>query len=433
MDRGEAPSLAAARAFVVLLILVLTVPAATSWGAVRHETLTDDRPEPYPFYGGRLAAAEDVVAVATGGASTLGVKPQAVDLFHRGPEGTWTREGRFFDPIPEVSSGFARALAASGSTVVIAGGWDAQWWENARPANPIYVLERDADGAWTLTQILDGGPGDLAFDGVTLAIGASFRHVDLYTRGEDGLWTKEASVMRPLPSNGGGYGTVLALAGDRLVVGEPHAHDGLPPMMHMYVRSAPGVWTHLDTIGPSDEDDWAFGAALALEGRTLVVGAPQALHRTPGLAVDAILPPAVANRASRTGAVIVYEITGNGHLAFQQRIEPPAPVGASSFGAALAIAQGTILIGDPGADLAYVYGPGATLPSEILASDRPADVLLGADVAFAARDAVVGSPAFSVCCLPEADLDEVREGATSDGRALVYDLDGRGELLHLSG
>lgn len=391
---------------------------------MRSDALTDDRPEPYPFYGGRLAASEDVVALATGGPSTLAVGAQAVDIFHRGPDGTWTREHRFFDPLPGAASGFARSLAAGADTVVIAGGWDADWWENGRPANPVYVLERDAGGAWALAQVLDGGPGAVAIDGDTLAIGASFRHVDLYTRGEDGTWTHEASVQRPLPPNGGGYGTELALSGSRLVVGEPQAHDGLPPMLHLYARTAPGAWTHLDTVGPIDADDWGFGAALALDGRTLVVGAPDALHRTPGVAVDAFLPPAIGNRVSRTGAVIVYEVSPNGHLAFQQRIEPPALAGPSSFGAAVDIAQGQILIGDPSADVAYVYALGTTVPSEILVSDAPADVLLGADVAFAGSDAAVGSPAFSVCCVPDAQLDGIREDLTSDGRALVYDLDG---------
>jgi hypothetical protein len=218
----------------------------------------------------------------------------------------------------------------------------------------------------------------------------------------------------------------MALDGDLLAVAEPYAHDGLPPMVHLYRRDAPDTWTHIDTIGPIDGDENSgFGSALALDDRTLAIGARSGSHGTP---IDAFLPPAVSNRVQRTGAVEIYSVSPyNGRLSFQQRLEPVAPssAGTASFGAALDLESGRLLVGAPGgialSGSAFVYNVGATLPSDVFTTEDATAVLFGVDVAFVDSGAAVGSPVLSVCCIPDPAIDEFRESATQDGSVRLYD------------
>lgn len=176
-----------------------------------------------------------------------------------------------------------------------------------------------------------GAPGrdDAASDG-----GAVFWFERRGSQG--GVWVPSGKLVAPDPSAGAGFGTSVAFAGDRLLVGAPGASRGI----YVFERSAAG-WAFSDTIepdisavAPAEIDDLRIGEELAAhEDRVLI------LTRNRGLGLD---------------WADVYDLADGGaaHLA---RLEPPAPADAirdvALHGSAAAM---TVLRGDAD-DAVYVF------------------------------------------------------------------------------
>ena len=111
--------------------------------------------------------------------------------------------------------------------------------------------------------------------------------------------------------------------------------------VHVFERARNGHYRRSAILSPQDAQGTDFGAALAIHGHTLVVGASSA--------------------ADMTGAAYVFNRSKHGWQ-LQQKLSPSFS-GGQSFGQAVAISHGTIAIGAPGyfdtidvsAGLVYVY------------------------------------------------------------------------------
>ena len=186
-------------------------------------------------------------------------------------------------------------------------------------------------------------------------------------------------ALRPLI----GFGSALALDGDRLVVGRPATVSGfpMPPSeggaVHLFTPRAGGGWSETGVVRPdAGEVGDAFGGALAVDGDWMVVGAPQA--------------------EGARGAVHLFRRAGDG-WAETARIQPDGLPAGSRFGAAVLL-QGDLLVaaapggeatgqvrifrrdGDTWTEQARLTGQGATAAdhfglSLLLAEDR---LLVGA-------------------------------------------------------
>ena len=135
------------------------------------------------------------------------------------------------------------------------------------------------------------------------------------------------------------FGRAVALTGSELLVGQPVNWYG-PGVVYTYRADGSGAWRERSRLTASDSsrmDD--FGSALAVDGNTLVVGAPR----------------------KRGGAGVAYVFTRNAADAPWQQasiIEPPAGVDGSGFAAALGLSGDHLYIGAPAADgtgLVYHY------------------------------------------------------------------------------
>lgn len=96
------------------------------------------------------------------------------------------------------------------------------------------------------------------------------------TRDADGVWRRAGEVTPPVPTSAGSarFGAALALHGDRLVVGAPLAEGR--GRVYGFVRGGRG-WTLGETLTAEGLDVGArFGAAVALLDDRAVVGAPGA-------------------------------------------------------------------------------------------------------------------------------------------------------------
>jgi hypothetical protein len=124
--------------------------------------------------------------------------------------------------------------------------------------------------------------------------------------------------------------------------------------VHVFERARNGHYRRSAILSPEDAQSTDFGAALAIRGHTLVVGA--------------------ASATEMTGAAYVFNRKKHGWQ-LQQKLSPSFS-GAQSFGRAVAVGHGTIAIGAPdyfdtadvSAGLVYVYqhSGGSWLETEVL-------------------------------------------------------------------
>jgi len=229
-----------------------------------------------------------------------------------------------------------------------------------------YVYER-IDGVWTFHSCLkasntdagDSFGADIAIDGDLLAISAvgessnatgingdqanndamSSGAVYLF-RLEGDTWVQEAYLKASNSDTNDDFGTALALDGETLVVGAPgdegsHAETG---SAYVFVRSA-GVWTEqarLNAIDYRNRDE--FGSSVAIDGDTLVVGAP----REDGSAIG--VNGEKNNDANNSGAAYVFTRSGGiwSEIAYLKASNTDAEDG---FGGAVSISGNTIAVG----------------------------------------------------------------------------------------
>ncbi len=201
--------------------------------------------------------------------------------------------------------------------------------------------------------------------------------------------TQSAEIEAADGGAGDSFGAAVAAADGTLVVGAPDHEVGAQAAAGAaYVFSdASGSWQQTAELSaPDGEAGDSFGAAVAVTDGTIVVGAPDHKVGTNSLA----------------GAVYVFsDATGS----WEQTIELNAsdPAGGDSFGTAVAVADGTIVVGAPDhevgtnsqAGAAYVFSDASgswQQTAELSASDGAAGDLFGTAVTGSGSAIVVGAP-----------------------------------------
>ena len=88
-------------------------------------------------------------------------------------------------------------------------------------------------------------------------------------------WPQEQLIKEPTPTTLDGFGFVVALDGDHMVVGAPNASSQAGAAFAFRRGSpTPPFWDEVHTItAPNGESGDDFGASVALDGDTFAVGA----------------------------------------------------------------------------------------------------------------------------------------------------------------
>ncbi|MEZ4384911.1 MAG: hypothetical protein R3A79_26515 [Nannocystaceae bacterium] len=379
---------------VALALAVALGPAATAaaaeFGGSRSLFLNPQWPVAQAFdseLGASVALSAQRAAIgAPYGEAASGVAVGAVLLFELGDD-SLTAQVEVFGPAPGLR--FGERVALEGDVLAV----------SAFGNDAVYIY-RDVDDVWTLEAGLTqpifprfGRALDLSPDGETLIVGAIYPaargRVFVYHH-DAGVWTADAPLVAP--PVGGYFGASLARSGDLLAIGSPLE----APQGAVYLaREVDGLFTLDPTpLVPAGHPELLeFGQAVALSGDGLLaVGAP-------GSSTDA-------------GAVVVYRDDGANSWDLLAIHTPPQGL-APRFGAALAFAEGALVVGAPaeGSGLAYVINdPGvADGPPELTLSDDflVAGNRLGASVATRGRRLLLGAPG---------------TGAGTDGDAKAYEL-----------
>jgi hypothetical protein len=240
--------------------------------------------------------------------------------------------------------------------------------------------------------------GRVALDGDTLVVGAPLDDhvatdagaVYIYQR-VGASWSQ--TFMAQGAAAGRRFGAAVAIAGDTVAVGAP-ANGSASGAVHLYRREAGGWTFDRMLVGPAPSVDDRFGAAVDVAGDSLVVGA--FLHDS---------------GAADSGTAYVFARSGGVWGTSPATLKQAAVVGGSGFGISVAIDGTSIAIGasteldgnglPSGAAYVFVNTGSWTLQRRI---QRGGPGRFGESIDLAGDTLVVGAPS----------------DAASEGRAYVY-------------
>jgi hypothetical protein len=192
----------------------------------------------------------------------------------------------------------------------------------------------------------------------------------------------------------------------------------------VFVRGAPAAQKAFVKASNTDGDD-LFGASVALDGDTLVVGALGEDGNGEGVNPG---PAAEANdTAGETGAVYVF-VRNGGTWAQQAYLKSSDPVIGALFGASVAISGDTIVVGAPGEEgfgAAYVFlrrGTTWVQQANLKASNGDVGDEFGNAVAISGDTLVVGGRAEASAArgVNPGAAGEADDSAPSAGAAYVF-------------
>ncbi|MCG3162016.1 MAG: hypothetical protein JMDDDDMK_03244 [Acidobacteria bacterium] len=302
---------------------------------------------------------------------------------------------------------FGGAVAISGDTLVVGAGGDDIGMNADQGSAYVFTRSGASQPVWTFQQKLvaantDGLANDnfgasVAVDADTVAVGATGVNggrgaVYVFTR-NGAVWTQQ----QKLAANDGAvfdtFGFSVALDGGTLVAGAPlavinaNANQGAA---YVFTRNG-AVWTQQRKLTANDGAmDDRFGFAVALDNDTVAVGAPE----------DTI------GSNAKQGSVYVF--TRNGTVWTQQpKLTASDGAAGDFFGGAVAIEADTLVVGAEGDTIganagqgsAYVYTPSGTtwqFRQKLIASDGAAENNFGRVVAVSDGMLVVGAPGAAI-------------------------------------
>ena len=270
--------------------------------------------------------------------------------------------------LPESSQAndrFGYAVASSLDTILV--GASGRSVGSGSNQGAVYVYSRTQGATWGQTQQLvapDGAAGDsfgfaIALSQNTAVIGApgaagSTGAVYIFTRAStSSAWAFAKKLTAASPVSSDLFGRAVALNGDTLVVGAPASavpsNTNARGKAYVYARNQGGAnqWGAVATLTPSDAQDHdSFGGTVAVSPTTIVVGA---LRHVLDLANPTL-----------QGAAYVFEPTGVGWSEVQ--ILGPDTGKGGQFGWSLALDGRRLVVGAPheASGAAYLFERGPT-------------------------------------------------------------------------
>lgn len=202
---------------------------------------------------------------------------------------------------------------------------------------------------------------------------------------EDGAWSFKAKLTATSPSAGFVFGAAVAVSGDTILVGA-WKDDGYRGAVYVFTRDAAGAWTQQQRLRAADgTNNHRFGLSVAVAGGMAVIGAP-------GNGQD----------GSFAGAAYVFTRDATGTWTERQRLLATDAAAEESFGNAVALSGGTVVVGAPGSPArattsgsAYVFTRDAvgtwTEREKLTTTDAVGIDRFGGTVAVSGATVVVGA------------------------------------------
>ncbi|MEL6338545.1 MAG: hypothetical protein AAFQ65_01420 [Myxococcota bacterium] len=309
----------------------------------------------------------------------------AAYVFERNADGTWEERALLRASNLGDADLFGSAVAVGADVIVIGapsedgpdtGGMAADIENDSGAA---YVFERNGNGEWEERALLRASnPGTKDFFGGSLAVaadeivvGASWEDgpdasgtanavsnsgaVYVFERNGSGIWEERSLIRASNPNIGVFFGNRIAMTNDVMVVGAtgdngPDASGRVGAITksgaaYVFERNASGTWVESALLRASNLGRLdGFGGSVAMIDGVIVVGASEE---------DGPDPSGVADAVENSGAAYVFERNSAGTWVERALLRAVAFDESDRFGAAVAIADGVIVIGandEDGAD-----------------------------------------------------------------------------------
>ena len=294
-----------------------------------------------------VASSSDAMAiawfgadVAIDGATAIVGAPSPLSSPDNGVAYIFSRTGTNWNIQARLVATDSGAVNNFGSRVALSGDRAAVAAENG---SGVYVFSR-TNRRWSQDQELVGlaaDEGDIALDGTTLVIGDAENSLtgtaNVYVE-SGGTWSLQQALV---PNDAGSYGVQqfgysAAIEGDRIVIGSPFGPgtEDISGTAYVFLRTGT-TWVEEDEFFPSEAVALdRFGEDVAIDGDTILVGAPQRSDLFPG---------------SGEGAAYAFVRSGSSWL-LEQRLDRSFFQSLSSYGTSVALAGDVAVIGAPGAD-----------------------------------------------------------------------------------
>ena len=361
-------------------LYVFTKPASGWSNATQTAKLTASDGQPTDFLGGSVAISGNTVVA---GAPGVGGGAGAVYVFVEPPSG-WanTTESAKLSVAGGSSADLGYSVAVSGNTVVA--GADSEEIGANVGQGAAYVFLKPGTGWHSDTQnaeltASDGEEGDalgrsVAIDGDTVVAGAEFANGErgaayVFVKPAAG-WPAQDTQTAKLTASGDSAdraGRSVAISGDTVAVGAPGVEGGPSPgngEVFVFVEPA-GGWTSetptAELVASNGQGDDALGESVAIDGSTIVAGAPDA--------------------ALNVGAAYLFVRPPGGWVNSTETAELTSPGGGESpeLGSSIGISGQEIVAGAPGPPVAvgslpgaaFVFGPTPPVTSVSLSPAAP--------------------------------------------------------------
>ena len=203
-----------------------------------------------------------------------------VFIFARDQNGNWSHESTLSAP----GTSSTNAIAIQGDTIIVGAPFFGIDDDKQTTIGAVYIFTRDENGNWVQQeQLLDPNPempfnffgSSVAFDRNTLVVGSLVYEVSrayIFNRNEQGDWLMQQVLDPDGNSSSDNFGASVAIQGDTLVVGA--SHDTPSGSEHIFTRDERGIWSEQAKLLQSDGgNNDVFGAAVALDNDTIIVGA----------------------------------------------------------------------------------------------------------------------------------------------------------------
>ena len=383
------------------------------WGQQQKLTASDGLPDDQ--FGFAVTLSGDTAAIGAPGDDNGAIVNQgSAYVFVRNGAGIWVPQTKLSPSAGDTDDFFGIAIALNADFLAVGAAYDDV--STALNQGSVYVFSREST-TWTQRDklIAIDGAADDSF-GRAIAVGP--RHLLVGSLGSDiGGDANEGAVYAfqvtgRIGINGGNgilggetfgaggdlIGTCVAISGDTVVVGAPgtdvsgFANQGV---VYVYQRNG-AAWVLQATVtAPDGDSNDFFGDSVAINGDTLVVGAPR--DGNPGL--------------PERGAAYVFVRIGT-VWNFEQRLFPANGRANDHFGWSVGVSGDTIGVGAPDYDgtsgavtnsgAIYVFTRSAGLWSQqTTAGTNVQESKLGWSVALRGNTLAAGAPLRSVSLLSQ--------------------------------
>ncbi len=265
-----------------------------------------------------------------------------VHVYRRGPAG-WRAASTLKAPTPAANDMFGVSVAADGATLLVG--------QSSAPTSPdggkgmVHVFSRTTAGAWQSAGMLNAASlapragfgtamlvkGDVAFVG---APGFENGAVFMFKRAANGTWSAAGRLAVDGLAENDQFGAAIAMDGDRLAVGAP-GRATAKGAVFMFTRDAAGNYTQSGLlVAAAGADAARLGSSLALNGTRLIAGAPGA-------------NPIAGRRGASMGSVTVFEYSAIAEIWRERQSFAPFVAGNARFGQSVAAAGNEVWVGAP--------------------------------------------------------------------------------------